>query len=120
MVLPVALYGAETWARIQNDNSKLTAFEMKCLRRILDIKREEKVSNAKIKEKINHQLSKDRPDIIKRFKTRQTVWFGHVTRMEETRLPNIVMCEKIQDTNKQGRPLEIVNLSEEAAAALAQ
>ena len=31
LVLPVALYGAETWARTQNGNSKLAAFEMKCL-----------------------------------------------------------------------------------------
>ena len=49
LVLPVALYGSETWARIQNDNSKLAAFEMKCLRRILGIKWEEKVTNVKIK-----------------------------------------------------------------------
>ena len=43
LVLPVALYGSETWTRTQNDNSKIAAFEMKCLRRILNIKWEEKV-----------------------------------------------------------------------------
>ena len=90
LVLPVALYNSETWTRTHNDNSKIAAFEMKCLRRILNIKWEEKVSNARIKEKINQRLNKDRPEIIKRIKTRQAVWFGHVIRMEETRLPRIV------------------------------
>ena len=102
---------------------------MKCLRRILGIKWDEKVTNVKIKEKINQQLSKDRPDIIRRIKTRQAVvWFGHVTRMEQTRLPRIAMCEEIPHQNKQGRPrqkwidnvLENDNLSKEFAEALAQ
>ena len=53
LVLSEVLYGSETWTRTQNDNSKIAAFEMKCLRRILNIKLEEKVSNARKKEKIN-------------------------------------------------------------------
>ena len=76
---------------------------MKCLRRILDIKWEEKVSNEKIRAKINQRLSKDRPDILKRVKTRQAVWFGHVTRIEETRLTKITMSEVISLNNKPGR-----------------
>ena len=48
LVLPVALYGCETWARTQNEDTRIAAFEMKCIRRILDIKWEEKVSNEKI------------------------------------------------------------------------
>ena len=87
-----------------------------------------KVTTVKIKEKINQQFSKDRPDIIRRIKTRQAVWFGHVTRMEQTRLPRIAMYEEIPHQNKQGRScqkridniLETVNLSKEAASALAQ
>ena len=45
-------------------------------------------------------MSNPRPEIIKRIKTRQAVWFGHVIRMEETILPRIVMCEKIRLKNK--------------------
>ena len=82
LVLPVALYGCETWARTQNEDTRIAAFEMKCLRRILDIKWEDKVSNEKIRAKINQRLSKDRPNILSRVKIRQAVWFGHVTRMD--------------------------------------
>ena len=35
-----------------NEDTRIAAFEMKCLRRILDIKWEEKVSNEKIRAKI--------------------------------------------------------------------
>ena len=80
----------------------------------------------RIKEKINQRLNKDRPQIIKRIKTRQAVWFGHVIRMEDTRLPRIAMCEEIRFKNKPGRPrqkwidnvLETVNLTKEAATIL--
>ena len=122
LVLPVALYGSETWPRTQNDNSKIAAFEMKFLWRIFNIKWEEKVFNARIKEKINQRLNKDRPEIIKRIQIRQAVWFGHVIRIEETRLPRIAMCEKIPLKNKPDRPrqkwidnvLETVNLTKES------
>ena len=93
LVLSEVLYGSETWTRTQNDNSKIAAFKMKCFRRILNIKWEEKVSNARIKEKINQRLNKDRPEIIKRIKIRQVVWFGHVIRMEKQDYPEL-RCAK--------------------------
>ena len=87
------------------DNSNSAAFEMKS---------QEKISNERIRAKINQRLSKDRPDIIKRVKTRQAIWFGHATRMEETRLPKIAMNEEIQLKNKQGRPRQrLGNLTKE-------
>ena len=128
LVLPVALYGCETWARTQNEDTRIAAFEMKCLRRILDIKWEEKVSNEKIRAKINQRLSKDRPNILSRVKIRQAVWFGHVKRMDEIRLPRIAMNEVIPLKNKPGRArqkwidnvLKTVNLTEIDATTLAQ
>ena len=80
-------------ARTQSESSKIAAFEIKCLREILDIIKRKKYQRANI----NQRLSKDRPDIIK---TRQAIWFGHVTRMEETRLPRIALNEKIPLKNK--------------------
>ena len=56
------------------------------------------------------------------------VWFGHVTRMDETRLPRIAMNEVIPLKNKPGRAsqkwidngLKTVNLTEKDATTLAQ
>ena len=102
---------------------------MKCLRRILDIKRKEKVSYEKIQAKINQRLNKDRQDILNEWvKTRQVVWFGHVARMTETKLPKIAMNEVIPLKNKPGRAhqkwidnvLKTVNLTEKDATTLAQ
>ena len=128
LVIPVATYASETWTRTQNDDSRIAAFEMKCLRRILNIKWEEKVSNVKINEKINHRLNKERPSILQRVKARQAIWFGHVSRMENTRLPKIAMDEIHTVKNKRGRPrqkwitniLETVDLTHKDATTLAQ
>ena len=84
LVLPVALYGCESWARIQNEDTRIAAFEMKCLRRILDIKWEEKVSNEKIRAKINQRLSKDQPNILSQVKSDKQ--YGLVTYHELRRL----------------------------------
>ena len=81
-----------------------------------------------IKIESTNALSKGRPDIIKRVKTRQAIWFGHVTRMEETRLPKMAMNEVIPLNNKPGRGrqkwidnvLKTVNLTKEDVTTSAQ
>ena len=58
LVLPVALYGCETWARTQNEDTRIAAFEMKCLggfstsngkRKFLTRKYEQKLTNGSAK-----------------------------------------------------------------------
>ena len=48
-VLPVLLYGSETWTLPQNAWDKLQAFHMRCQRRILRIKWDDSVSNIEVK-----------------------------------------------------------------------
>ena len=48
-VLPVLLYGSETWTLHQNAWDKLQAFHMRCQRRILRIKWDDSVSNIEVK-----------------------------------------------------------------------
>ena len=76
-IMPVFLYGSETWTLLSADTSSLQAFHMRCQRRILGIKWQDKVRNSTISERtgLSH-IS----DIIS---ARRTALFGHVARLGE-------------------------------------
>ena len=48
LVIPVLLYGCETWKTNEIDNKKMDTFQFKCLRRILKIRWPYVVSNDEI------------------------------------------------------------------------
>ncbi|KAJ4449913.1 hypothetical protein ANN_01320 [Periplaneta americana] len=85
VILPVVLYGCETWALTFREEQRLRVFENKVLRKIFGAKRDEvtgdwrKLHNAKL-----HALYSS-PDIIRNIKSRRLRWAGHVTRMGESR-----------------------------------
>ena len=63
------------------DISKVTASEMKCLRRISGKTKRDLIRNQKIREDLQQ------PPIEKRLAQRQLRWFGHLSRMNEDRKP---------------------------------
>ncbi|KAJ4444117.1 hypothetical protein ANN_05906 [Periplaneta americana] len=81
VILPVVLYGCETWALTLREEQKLRVFENKVLRKIFGAKRDEvtgewrKLHNAEL-----HALYTS-PDIIRNIKSRRLRWAGHVARM---------------------------------------
>lgn len=76
-VVPVALYGSDTWTLLKADANRLQAFHMRCQRRILGIKWQDRVKNVTITEKTG--LSPI-TDIINK---RRFALFGHVARLHE-------------------------------------
>ena len=50
IVRPVLLYGCETWKITKNDERKLNSFQYKCLRRILRIRWQQKMTNKRVVE----------------------------------------------------------------------
>ncbi|KAJ4441926.1 hypothetical protein ANN_11788 [Periplaneta americana] len=84
-VLPVALYGCETWTLTLREEHGLRVFENKVLRKIFGTKRDEvtgewrKLHNTEL-----HALYSS-PDIIRNIKSRRLRWAGHVARMGESR-----------------------------------
>jgi hypothetical protein len=85
IILPVVLYGCETWSLILREEHRLRVFENRLLRRIFGLKRDEvtgewrKSHNGEL-----HNLYSF-PNIIRQIKSRRMRWAWHVARMGEDR-----------------------------------
>nr|KAJ4444099.1 hypothetical protein ANN_05888 [Periplaneta americana] len=85
VILPVVLYGCETWTLTLREEQRLRVFENKVLRKTFGAKRDEvtgewrKLHNSEL-----HALYSS-PDIIRNIKFRRLRWAGHVARMGESR-----------------------------------
>jgi len=85
-ILPVVLYGCETWSLTLREESRLRVFENRVLRRIFGSEKDEvrgewrKLHN----DELNNLCSS--PNIVRVIKSRKMRWAGHVARMgrEET------------------------------------
>ena len=93
------LYAAETWTLKSVDERRLLAFEMKCYRRLLKIRWQDKVTNASIRERL--QRNETVVDTVKR---RKLQLFGHICRMPDDRLPKTVMLGMVNGSRPRGRP----------------
>jgi hypothetical protein len=85
VILPVVLYGCETWSLISREQHRLWVFQNRMLRRIFGPKRDEvtgqrkKLHNGEL-----HNLYSS-PDIIRQIKSRRMQWEGHVALTGEDR-----------------------------------
>ena len=99
LVLPIVLHGSETWTLKAADERRLNTFEMSCLRRILGVSRRERLRNDHIRATLGINSS-----IHDRIHIRRLTYYGHVTRMDNTRFPQIALEGDIQGTRPRGRP----------------
>ena len=81
IILPVVLYGCETWSLTLREERRLRVFENRVLRRIFGPKRDEVTGEWKKlhNEELNHLYSS--PNIEREIKPRRMRWAGHVARM---------------------------------------
>ena len=85
IILPVVLYGCETWSLTLRGEQRLRVFENKVLKKIFGSKRDEitgegrKLHNAEL-----HALYSS-PNIIRNLNSRGLRLAGHVARMEQSR-----------------------------------
>jgi hypothetical protein len=102
IILPVVLYGCETWSLALRKEHRLRVFENRVLRRIFGPKRDEVTEDWR--ELYNEELHNlySSPDIIRQIKSRQMRWAGHVKRMREDRKVYEVLVGKPEGK----RPLE--------------
>jgi hypothetical protein len=81
IILPVVLYGCETWSLTLREEHGLRVFENRVLRRIFGPKRDEvTVDRRKLHNEELHNLYSS-PNIIRMIKSRRMRWVGHVARM---------------------------------------
>jgi hypothetical protein len=85
IILPVVLYGCETWSLTLREEHILRVFENRVLRRIFGPKRDEVTWEwRKLHSGELHNLYSS-PDIIRQMKSRRMRWAGYVARMGEGR-----------------------------------
>jgi hypothetical protein len=81
IILPVVLYGCETWSLTLREEHRLRVFEKRVLSRIFGPKRDEMTGEwRKLYNKELHDVYSS-PSIIRIIKSRRIRWAGHVARM---------------------------------------
>ena len=103
-ILPVVLYGCETWSLISEEERRLRVFENRVLRRVFGPKRDEVIWEWRKlhKEEIRDLYSL--PNIVRVEKSRIMRWAGHVVRMGEGRGVHRVLVGKPEWKKPVGRP----------------
>jgi hypothetical protein len=84
VILPVVLYGCETWSVTLREEHRLRVLENNVLRRMFGPKREKDGSWRKFYSDELHSLYSS-PNIVRMIKARRLRWVGHVARMGEVR-----------------------------------
>ena len=81
IILPVVLYGCQTWSLTLREECGLTVFENRVLRRVFVPKRTKVTREWR---RIHNDLYSS-PNIVRVIKSRRMRWAGHVARLGEGR-----------------------------------
>jgi hypothetical protein len=104
IIIPVILYGSETWTLILREEHELRVFENRVLRLILGLKWNEVTGGwRKLKNGELHDLYTS-SNIIRIIKSRRMRWAGHVARMGEKRNVYRLLVGKPEGKRPLGRP----------------
>jgi len=104
IILPVVLYGCETWSLTLMEEGRLRVFENRVLRRVFGPKRDEVTGDWR---KLHNEELSDRfslPNIVRVVKSRRMRWAGHVARMVEEREVHRVLVRKPEGKRPLGTP----------------
>ena len=99
IILPVVLYGCETWSLTLREERKLRVFENTVLRRIFGPRRDEVTGERR---RLHNEELNDfypSPNIVRVIKTKRMRWAGHVARMGEERGVYRVLVGKPEGRN---------------------
>jgi hypothetical protein len=104
IILPLVLYGCETWSLTLSEKHRLGVFEKRVLRRIFGPKRDEVTGEWR---KLHNEELRDlysSPSIIRIMKLRRMRWAEHVSRMSEKRNAYRLLVGKPEGKKSLGRP----------------
>uniref|UniRef100_A0A0B7BSD9 C2H2-type domain-containing protein n=2 Tax=Arion vulgaris TaxID=1028688 RepID=A0A0B7BSD9_9EUPU len=88
-VLPVLLYASETWTIYTRHAKKLNHFHTNCLRKLLKIKRQDKIPDTTVLDRAGI------PSINTILMKHQLRWAGHLVRMPDHRMPKILFYSEM-------------------------
>ena len=103
IVLPVVLYGCETWSLTIGEECRLRVFENMILRPVFRPKRDENGEWRRLHNEELHSLYRS-SNIVRVIKSRRLRWAGHVARMEEGRSVFKMLTGKPSGKRPFGRP----------------
>jgi len=104
IILPVVLYGCETWSLTLREERTLRVFEDRVSRRVFGSKRDEVIGERR---KLHNEELSDLyslPNIVRVVKSRRMRWAWHVVRMGEERGVHRVLVGKPEGKRPLGRP----------------
>jgi len=104
IILPVVLYGCETWSLTLREERKLRVLENMVLRRIFGPRRDEVTGEWR---RMHNEGLNDlycSPNFARVIKSRRMRWAGHVARMGEERGVYRVLVGKPEGRRPMGRP----------------
>ena len=104
IILPVVLYGCETWSLTLREERKLRVFENMVLRRVFGPRRDEVTGEWR---RLHNEELNDlypSPNIVRVIKSRRMRLAVHVARMGEERGPYRVLVGKPERKRPLGRP----------------
>ncbi|KAJ4439415.1 hypothetical protein ANN_07539 [Periplaneta americana] len=104
VILPVVLYGCETWTLTLREEHRLRVFENKVLRKIFGAKRDEVTGEWRKLHNTELHIFYSSPNIIRNIKSRRMRWAGHVARMGESRNAYRVLVGRPEGKRPLGRP----------------
>jgi hypothetical protein len=94
------MYGPEVWQIPTREINKILATEIEVLRRSARKSRLARIKNEHIKKIMG---VKEKPEIINIIQKKRLQWYGHVKRMQEERLPKLIMVWITAERRKRGR-----------------
>ena len=99
VIVPTALYGAETWSLRSAERRKVNVLEIKCLRSLVGVSRMDRVRNEELRRRAGIER-----ELASRADQRVLRWFGHVERLDEYRMARKVLMAEVSGGQVRGRP----------------
>ena len=99
VVVPTALYGAETWNMSAVERKRLNVMEMRCLRSMCGVTRMDRIRNEEVRRRTGVVQ-----EMAGRAEQRVLQWFGHMERMDEERLVKRIVGSEVRGVRTRGRP----------------
>jgi len=98
-IISTLLYGSESWTTYSKQERKLQTFHLRCLRRILGISWQDKVTSNEILSRAGI------PSMYTLLRQRRLRWLGHTHRMDDGRIPkDLLYGELATGVRSRGRP----------------
>jgi len=99
LVWPVATYGFESWTLRKNEETRLAAFEIKRLRKILRVSWTAKETNEWVLNKAGVKRK-----LLDTVKARKPAYYGHTMRKQGSCLEKEIMQGTMPCARRRGRP----------------